>query len=188
MRLNKGFTIVELLIVIVVIGILAAITVVSYNGISDRATDARIQNDIRQVYGLIEAYAAQNGSYPATSSTPGDLSNVFTDSNCQLATDSNGARTAQWVPGITERLPQNPGLSGRGVTKNGGCYTYGSDGANYILSAWNAKKNPDTTVMFRKTGWRETGFFNANAYNCDHPNIQGYYNYSYTISNITNCT
>ena len=37
MRKNVGFTIVELLIVIVVIGILAAITIVAYNGIQDRA-------------------------------------------------------------------------------------------------------------------------------------------------------
>jgi len=35
--LNRGFTIVELLVVIVVIGILAAITVVSYTGISQKA-------------------------------------------------------------------------------------------------------------------------------------------------------
>ena len=40
---QKGFTIVELLIVIVVIGILAAITIVAYNGIQSRAKDARLQ-------------------------------------------------------------------------------------------------------------------------------------------------
>lgn len=36
---NSGFTIVELLIVIVVIGILAAITIVAYNGVQQRARD-----------------------------------------------------------------------------------------------------------------------------------------------------
>lgn len=36
---NAGFTIVELLIVIVVIGILAAITIVSFNGVQNRAKD-----------------------------------------------------------------------------------------------------------------------------------------------------
>ena len=43
---QKGFTIVELLIVIVVIGILAAITIVVYNGIQNRANDAVVQSDL----------------------------------------------------------------------------------------------------------------------------------------------
>lgn len=45
-RKQTGFTIVELLIVIVVIGILAAITIVAYNGIQDRARKAKINQDI----------------------------------------------------------------------------------------------------------------------------------------------
>lgn len=44
---QKGFTIVELLIVIVVIGILAAITIVAYNGIQERGRVARANSDLR---------------------------------------------------------------------------------------------------------------------------------------------
>jgi prepilin-type N-terminal cleavage/methylation domain-containing protein len=43
---QKGFTIVELLIVVVVIAILAAITIVSYNGIQNRAQQSKIASDI----------------------------------------------------------------------------------------------------------------------------------------------
>jgi prepilin-type N-terminal cleavage/methylation domain-containing protein len=46
---QTGFTIVELLIVIVVIGILAAITIVSYNGIQDRARTAQINADLQNL-------------------------------------------------------------------------------------------------------------------------------------------
>jgi prepilin-type N-terminal cleavage/methylation domain-containing protein len=46
---SHGFTIVELLIVIVVIGILAAITIVAYNGIQDRGRMSRMQNDLRNI-------------------------------------------------------------------------------------------------------------------------------------------
>lgn len=43
-----GFTIVELLIVIVVIAILAAITIVAYTGIQNRAAGTVLQSDLRQ--------------------------------------------------------------------------------------------------------------------------------------------
>jgi len=46
-NLQKGFTIVELLIVVVVIAILAAITIVSFNGIQNRAYDSAVQADLR---------------------------------------------------------------------------------------------------------------------------------------------
>ena len=66
-RINQsqpGFTIVELLIVIVVIGILAAITIVAYNGIQGRAQDTAIQSDLRQFHTVVSQHKAINGTYP----------------------------------------------------------------------------------------------------------------------------
>lgn len=62
-----GFTIVELLIVIVVIGILAAITVVAYNGVQGRANDAAIQSDLQNISKKLELYKIDFGVYPAGS-------------------------------------------------------------------------------------------------------------------------
>ena len=53
----KGFTIVELLIVIVVIGILAAITIVAYNGIQERAKVASVHSDLRTLSQKIQMKA-----------------------------------------------------------------------------------------------------------------------------------
>jgi type II secretion system protein G len=61
---NRGFTIVELLIVIVVIGILAALVVVTYNGIQQKARDTERKTDVNALHGQLEAYQAQNGRYP----------------------------------------------------------------------------------------------------------------------------
>lgn len=61
---RSGFTIVELLIVIVVIGILAAITIISFNGVQGRSQDASIQSDIRQIVQKAHAYNAEKGNYP----------------------------------------------------------------------------------------------------------------------------
>lgn len=59
-----GFTIVELLIVIVVIGILAAITIVSYGGIQGKANDAAIKSDLKHMGSLIELSKAQSDMMP----------------------------------------------------------------------------------------------------------------------------
>ncbi len=62
----KGFTIVELLIVIVVIAILAAITVVAFNGIQDRAYAAKAGSAVDSALKVLELYKVDNGGYPIT--------------------------------------------------------------------------------------------------------------------------
>ena len=61
---NLGFTIVELLVVIVVIGVLAAITAVSYAGVSQKANVAAIQQQLSNNSSLLKVYNAQYASYP----------------------------------------------------------------------------------------------------------------------------
>ncbi|MDB5168079.1 MAG: putative Fimbral protein [Candidatus Saccharibacteria bacterium] len=62
---QPGFTIVELLIVIVVIGILAAITVVAYSGVQAKAQNASRLSEAEQVAKILTVYRVQNGEYPA---------------------------------------------------------------------------------------------------------------------------
>ena len=64
---NRGFTIVELLIVIVVIGILAAITIVAYNGVQNRAKTSAAQSLADTVKKKAEAFHAigDANAYPA---------------------------------------------------------------------------------------------------------------------------
>lgn len=60
-RKQNGFTIVELLIVIVIIGILAAITVVAYNGIQKRANDNKVNADMRNLRVAIDLARQKDG-------------------------------------------------------------------------------------------------------------------------------
>lgn len=61
---SEAFTIVELLVVIVVIGILAAITLVSYIGVTSRANIAVMQSDLSNASSQLKIYQAIYGSYP----------------------------------------------------------------------------------------------------------------------------
>ena len=71
---QAGFTIVELLIVIVVIGILVAIVVVAYTGITTQANNTGKITELKALAKLFEAYRAREGIYPrqelATSTPP----------------------------------------------------------------------------------------------------------------------
>ncbi len=63
---QQGFTIVELLIVIVVIGILAAIVIVTFNGIQNRAVETAAKSDLRGAAKIMEITKTTDGLYPST--------------------------------------------------------------------------------------------------------------------------
>jgi prepilin-type N-terminal cleavage/methylation domain-containing protein len=63
---KRGFTIVELIIVITVIGILAAISLVSYSSVISRAHNSKIIAGVRIYLDQINVYHAQNGYWPTT--------------------------------------------------------------------------------------------------------------------------
>jgi len=60
-----GFTLVELLIVIVVIGIIASITLVSYNGTQGKANDVAVQSDLQNMGGQLDINNATTHTYPS---------------------------------------------------------------------------------------------------------------------------
>jgi prepilin-type N-terminal cleavage/methylation domain-containing protein len=61
---QKGFTLVELLVVISIIGLLSTLAVVSLGSARSRARDARRISDIRQIQTALELYFADQGIYP----------------------------------------------------------------------------------------------------------------------------
>ena len=63
---QKGFTIVELLIVIVVIAVLAAIVIVAYNAVQDRAQESSVRVDMTNIAKQLEIHRVDEGRYPST--------------------------------------------------------------------------------------------------------------------------
>jgi len=107
---SKGFTIVELLIVIVVIAILATLVIVTFTGIQQKARDSQRQTDINAVDSHLEAYYAENGKYPT-------LTNLTTSS--WLTTNMKGLDPQALVS------PKNNNISGNASTTTSTTDAYG---------------------------------------------------------------
>lgn len=96
---NKGFTIVELLIVIVIIGILAALVLNSFRGVQERARDTERRTDVNAQAGQLEVYYTDNGGYPA-------LADIQSDTWIQ--TNLKGADLNAWrAPNVATNSMQN---------------------------------------------------------------------------------
>ncbi|RYZ33766.1 MAG: prepilin-type N-terminal cleavage/methylation domain-containing protein [Sphingobacteriales bacterium] len=126
---QRGFTIVELLIVIVVIGILAAIVIVAYQGVSSRAKIASITSGLTQYSKKINVYNSTNGNYPTSISEAGikdgeDVSYQYTNTSateyCLTATSGT----------MTYYISQASGGVQQGVC------------SSYNLLVWNESGSP----------------------------------------------
>lgn len=156
---QSGFTIVELLIVIVIIGILAGLVVTQIIGATAKARDTERKTDIDQIANQLEAYYAKNGGYPAIGAsgvTTGDQINNATwrtgnefsagDGAKSFADPSGSTNTVLAVANVTaigsySYVPA-PGSCVSPTTATGTAVTSGTICNSYTLSAWleNDKK------------------------------------------------
>lgn len=124
---QKGFTIVELLIVVVVIAILAAITIVAYNGIQSRAKDSAAQLTADQATKKLLVYKVTNGgNYPADAA---ELATVL-----NLPSPGSGATVVTASDGTTYEYIANNSVSPRTycltTTKSGISFFTGTSNGN----------------------------------------------------------
>ena len=134
LRSERGFTIVELLIVIVVIGILAAITIVSFNGVTAKANTSSAQSAATAVSKKIEAYNAEVSAYP---------------DNFSLLTDATKSGTSYYIPTSTYTL-KTAAIATAPTTAEGpstiSIQKCGSPTAGFIIGYWSYSEKTQKTI------------------------------------------
>jgi prepilin-type N-terminal cleavage/methylation domain-containing protein len=111
---RSGFTIVELLIVIVVIAILATISVVAYNGVQQRARNSSRAQSVAAIQKGLELYRAERGRYPSATAPGTNLPSGFTSPygttsgySYSVATDDSWLRELR-LSGFMPDIPKDP--------------------------------------------------------------------------------
>lgn len=181
-----GFTIVELLIVIVVIGIISTIVFLTYRTIATRGYNAQITQGVEQYNKAIQAYKGLNGTYPKVTGEDGVTTGVFMtclgtgypSAQCGVVSGKTISEDGVFNTAISgvigNRIPQigKNAISGAGET---------FIGAVYGIDIVDPSKNPDNSSYGRVINY---GLMGTNA-DCG---VAGAYQYATSSSPaVTSC-
>jgi general secretion pathway protein G len=119
-RSESGFTLIELMVVILIIGLLATIVVQNLRGATDKAKRIKAEADISSFKTALDRYYLDNGSYPT-----GDQG-----LSALVSAPSTGKVPSDYPDGgYIEKIPSDPWNNP---------YVYQSDGNSYVLKSYGA--------------------------------------------------
>jgi general secretion pathway protein G len=116
---QEGFTLIEIMVVILILGLLATLVVQSLRGATDKAKRTKAMADIAEMKTALDRYYIDNGSYPTTDQ---GLQALVTPPS------QNGQPNVEET-GYIQRIPNDPW---------GNPYVYQSDGNSYTLKSYGA--------------------------------------------------
>lgn len=149
MKYQKGFTLLEILLVIAAIGILAAIVIVAINPNRQlaQARDAERSGEVNALYKSFEQFLLENGQYPSEieSLSGGDAVEICAPGIDIVSCQSDGLVYVEsdLVPTFLASIPIDPSVSSGNGT---GYYVYRGTNGAVSVSAWNVEEESALTI------------------------------------------
>ena len=140
---RRGFTLLELLVVMAIIGVLAAIVFTSMLQVRQKSRDMKRLKDIETIQGAVEQYYRDHGHYPITNCTSAtyasfDSSDYKGNKICSTSGGTGVNTISQELATFMPNPPKDPSV----VKANDAGYLYRSDtGANYCILIWRTPEN-----------------------------------------------
>lgn len=106
MKNRYGFTFIELMVVVVLVGIITAFALPSFKNAKEHAEYLKLRNNLVLIHGALQIYKARNGDYP---STAGDLTQINTMLGLHIVDDDNSYTyfppSSGWVSAVRDLPP-----------------------------------------------------------------------------------
>ena len=126
---RRGFTLIEILIVVAIIGILSSVALVGLNVTRRKGNDARRIADLRQIQHAVELYYQKCNYYPGDAQSGPDCD------------PRGGSLTPSWDALTSAVVGSDIGINQLPADVAGKEYFYGSDGSGYVLGAFLEDQN-----------------------------------------------